>query len=217
MANDIDFRFASVSLFVWPVTCQGYLAPVLQRCHLVFLSMSDDVVLVPLKRFDLAKKRLRRSGAVDSTSIARDLAIAVIAACRPRRIVVVGESPQLGEFASELGVEYFDSGADDLNGAVQLAYRRLAWSDQRVFVVHGDLRDPQGLGLFEPDEGVTIVTDHHGTGTTVLVVPGGLDFLFCYGPDSARRHQREAIRLGVRLRIINDSPWAWDVDEVDDL
>ncbi len=179
--------------------------------------MSDDVVLVPLKRFDLAKVRLRQSGSVDATTIAHDLALAVIEACRPRRVVVVGESSQLSEFAAEQGVAYFESAAADLNGAVQRAYDHLVSASQRVFVVHGDLRDPEGLGTFNPDDGVTVVTDHHGTGTTVLVLPGGLDFRFHYGPDSAQLHQGEAHRLGVTLRVIEDSPWAWDIDEVDDL
>ena len=179
--------------------------------------MPTDIVLLPLKQFDLAKERLRRAGTVDATAIARALATAVITACRPRRIVIVGENVQLERFAAEHGVEYFESAALELNGAVHNAYRRIASSGSRIFVVHGDLREPAGLGTFEPEDGVTVVTDHHGSGTPVLVLPGGMDFHFHYGPDSALLHRLEAQRLGVNVHVIGDSVWSRDVDEVNDL
>jgi len=70
---------------------------------------------------------------------------------------------------------------------------------------------------FEPADGVTIVTDHHGTGTNVLTLPTGLDFHFSYGADSASAHHREAERLGCRVALVTDSPWRFDVDEPEDL
>jgi 2-phospho-L-lactate guanylyltransferase len=64
---------------------------------------------------------------------------------------------------------------------------------------------------------VTIVTDHHGTGTNVLALPTGLDFHFSYGANSASLHRREAERLGCPVTTVSDSPWRFDVDEPDDL
>lgn len=179
--------------------------------------MSQDVILVPLKRFDIAKFRLRRSGVLDATDIARDLAVGVLRACSPRDVIVITESDEIANFADEHSVESFKSDATDLNLAVSLAYRFARARYARVFVAHGDLRDPSGLGTFDPEAGVTVVTDHHGTGTNVLILPTGLDFTFAYGSNSAQRHLEEASRLEMATTLIVDSPWRFDVDELADL
>jgi len=179
--------------------------------------MSNDAVLVPLKRFDVAKDRLRQSGVSDATLVAKQLAIGVLDACRPRDVIVIGESSEIADFARERGLESFESTATSLNEAVTLAYRSTADRYDRVFIVHGDLRYPAGLGTFIPGLGITIVTDHHGTGTNVLILPTRLDFHFSYGPDSAHRHLDEALRLGQQSTFLRDSPWRFDVDESDDL
>ena len=179
--------------------------------------MARDVFVVPLKRFDVAKERLRRGGVEDVTGLASNLATAVIESCAPRPVVVLSESRDVTRFALNLGVDVLESDATTLNEAVQNAYERLGERFDRVIVVHGDLRDPIALGEFEPDEGVTIVTDHHGRGTNVLVVPTGLDFHFFYGDDSAEKHRVEAQRRGVPCRLITDSPWRFDVDEPGDV
>ena len=54
--------------------------------------MPNDVVVVPMKRFDVAKERLRLGGVVDVTSLARSLAASVLQASAPRPVVVVSES-----------------------------------------------------------------------------------------------------------------------------
>jgi 2-phospho-L-lactate guanylyltransferase len=179
--------------------------------------MANEVFVVPLKPFDVAKDRLRQGGVNDVTALASDLATGVIRSCAPRRVVVLSESESVTRFARDLGVEVLESTATNLNEAVQSAYERLSEHFERIIVVHGDLREPAGLGAFYPDSGVTIVTDHLSRGTNVLVVPTGLDFLFHYGEDSADLHRREADRLGLRVRTITDSPWRFDVDEPGDL
>jgi len=179
--------------------------------------MSNDVILIPLKRFDIAKERLRRAGSLDATTIARDLARGVIEACRPRRVVVVSESADVSQFAREHGAESFESNATDLNGAMSNAYETIGATCDRLFIVHGDLREPRGLADFEPAAGITIVTDRYGTGTNVLVLPARLDFHFGYGPGSAQRHELEARRLLIEVHVVIDSPWGLDVDELEDL
>ena len=179
--------------------------------------MSSDAFVLPLKRFDLAKERLRTNDVDDVTGLAQRLATQVILSCRPRHTIVLSESDAITAFAAALGCEVLQSDAAGLNDAVQRAYGALQGRFARLIIVHGDLRDPEGLGEFEPDDDITIVTDHHGLGTNVMALPTGLDFLFAYGANSAALHQREAERLGRRVTVVTDSPWRFDVDEPDDL
>jgi 2-phospho-L-lactate guanylyltransferase len=179
--------------------------------------MAAEVFVVPLKRFDVAKERLRRGGVENVTQLASDLATAVIESCAPRTVIVLSESSDVTRFALDLGVEVLESDASTLNEAVQRAYERLRERFDRIIVVHGDLRDPRGLKEFEPDAGITVVTDYLERGTNVLVVPTALDFTFFYGENSAEKHRAEAARLGVPCRMVTDSPWRFDVDEPTDV
>jgi 2-phospho-L-lactate guanylyltransferase len=177
----------------------------------------NDAIVIPLKRFDLAKERLRVNNATDVTELARRLATDVIASCQPRHTIVVSESDEITAFASALDCEVVRSDATDLNGAVQGAYGTLSSRFERLIIVHGDLAHPQGLGSFDPDDAITIVTDHRGLGTNVMALPTGLDFRFAYGANSALLHQREGERVGRRVTMVTDSPWRYDVDEPSDL
>jgi 2-phospho-L-lactate guanylyltransferase len=179
--------------------------------------VSTVAFVIPLKRFDLAKERLRASKITSVTELAQHLATRVIASCAPRPTIVLSESDEISEFALAHGCEVLRSDATDLNEAVQRAYGALQSRFDRLVIVHGDLRDPEGLNSFEPDEGITIVTDHHGKGTNVLALPTGLDFHFFYGANSASLHRDEAERLGCPVATVTNSPWRFDVDEADDL
>lgn len=179
--------------------------------------MSPDAFVLPLKRFDRAKERLRASNVDAVTELAQRLATDVIVSCRPRHTIVLSESDEITVFATALGCEVLHSDATGLNDAVQRAYGALTSRFERLIIVHGDLRDPEGLGRFDPDDDITIVTDHRGLGTNVMALPTGLDFRFAYGADSASLHVQEAERLGIRATVIADSPWRFDVDEPDDL
>jgi 2-phospho-L-lactate guanylyltransferase len=179
--------------------------------------VSSDAFVIPLKRFDVAKERLRVDDSLAVTELAQQLATNVIEACAPRPTIVLSESDAISNFATALGCEVLRSDATGLNDAVQRAYGALQRRFARLIVVHGDLRHPGGLGSFEPGDGITIVTDHHGLGTNVLVVPTDLDFHFFYGANSAALHREEAERIGCRVTLVRDSPWRFDVDEPDDL
>jgi len=176
-----------------------------------------DAFVIPLKRFDLAKERLRVTNSSSITELAQKLATDVIASCAPRHTIVLSESDEISRFATAHGCEVLRSDATDLNDAVQRAYGALESRFERLIVVHGDLRHPAGLGAFAPDDDVTIVTDHHGTGTNVMSLPTGRAFQFSYGANSASLHRRGAERLGLSVTMVIDSPWRFDVDEPDDL
>ena len=179
--------------------------------------MNNVAVVVPLKRFDVAKRRLRQGGTEQVTALARDLALGVVRSCAPRHVIVLSESAAISNFARENGAEVFESDARNLNEAVQRAYEELGDRFNQLIFVHGDLKLPEGLGAFDPEAGVTIVTDHHQAGTNVLVVPTRTEFRFAYGPYSKRLHESEAARLALPCRVITDSPWSLDVDEPGDL
>lgn len=179
--------------------------------------MVSDVVVIPVKSFDVAKDRLRRGGVEDVSVLARRLANGVIDASAPRQVIVLSESPDVTAFAFEHHLEAIESDAVGLNGAVQHAYELLGERYDRLIVAHGDLRFPLGLGTFTPSTDVTIVTDHLGAGTNVLVVPTRCGFTFHYGENSSLLHRDEAERLGLSYAFITDSPWRFDVDEPGDL
>ncbi|MGC2167685.1 MAG: hypothetical protein WA580_01120 [Acidimicrobiales bacterium] len=179
--------------------------------------MPNDVVVVPIKHFDNAKERLRLAHVPDVTSLARTLAGGVLVAASPRPVVVVSESKELSQFAEQYGAAFLESPHVGLNSSVQWAYATLSPEYDRLIVAHGDLRTPKGIGTFEFEPGVTLVADHLGEGTNVLVVPTGLPFHFSYGPGSLARHVREVQRLKVEYRVILDSPWRFDVDEASDM
>jgi 2-phospho-L-lactate guanylyltransferase len=174
-------------------------------------------VLVPIKQFRAAKSRLREVlGDEEVETLARQLADNVLRATRSRQTMVICDGDDVEAFAVEHGVGVVRTSANTLNGAVSEAYRQLVDIDH-VIIVHADLRDPSGLGDYSPAPGVTIVTDHHRTGTNVLALPARVDFHFAYGEDSAQRHRDEAERLGLVCTVITDSPWGFDVDEPSDL
>ncbi|HEY5105103.1 MAG TPA: hypothetical protein VII65_08685, partial [Acidimicrobiales bacterium] len=175
--------------------------------------MVDDVFIVPIKSFEVAKERLRLGGVPDVTALARKLALGVLESCSPGQVIVLSESSDVTAFARSEGVEVLESTASNLNEAVQRAYGQLSSRFARLIIVHGDLRYPEGLADFKPDVGITIVTDHLGVGTNVLVVPTKTNFHFSYGPRSASLHQGEAKRLDIDCHLITDSQWRFDVDE----
>jgi 2-phospho-L-lactate guanylyltransferase len=175
------------------------------------------VVLVPLKNFSDAKSRLREVlSEHDVETLTQDLARTVLEAAKPYETMVVCDDDDVADFAIQCGAGVFRATARSLNGAVSEAYVSLLEYDQAI-IVHADLRDPQGLGGYQPGPNITLVTDHHGTGTNVLSLPTGLDFHFSYGKGSAERHRHEAQRLGITCEVTVDSPWRFDVDEPDDL
>ena len=176
-----------------------------------------EAIVVPLKRFDRAKERLRRNPDLDVATIAEDLARGVLSSSQPRTVIVVSEDPDVTRFAVSQGAEVWSSIAANLNDAVQGAYKGLSDRFDRLIIVHGDLLYPEGLGTFVPLPGITFFADHHGSGTNVLAIPTRLDFHFAYGTNSLRRHVDEAERLNVTYRVVTTSPWRFDVDEPSDL
>ena len=100
---------------------------------------------------------------------------------------------------------------------VSEAYASASHEYDVIVIAHADLATPASLSELPISEGITLVTDRHGTGTNVLVLPAGLPFTFRYGPNSAALHEAEASRLSISFQRIENSPWSHDVDEPTDL
>ena len=172
------------------------------------------VIVVPLKDFNVAKSRLRSSFSnSELDALARRLAEGVVRAAGPRECVLASDAAAVREFALRCGVPYLSVSAGGLNAAVNDALAQLRGAYDVAVIAHGDLAHPVGLGDYEFADGVTVVTDRHGTGTNVMAIPLESEFVVHYGVNSAVAHEREAHAHGLSVRTITDSPWGLDIDE----
>jgi 2-phospho-L-lactate/phosphoenolpyruvate guanylyltransferase len=175
---------------------------------------APEVVLIPVKAFHEAKRRLGSAlSDSDRIRLVRSMATRVVAACVPLPVAVVCDDHRVAQWASELGATVMWEPGQGLNGAVRAGVDRLARAGaQWVTVAHGDLPRARGLGVLAPFHGVTLVPDRRDDGTNVLRLPAGSDFRFAYGPGSFRAHRAEAVRLGLPVRVLRDPDLAYDVD-----
>jgi 2-phospho-L-lactate/phosphoenolpyruvate guanylyltransferase len=177
-------------------------------------ALGSQVVLIPVKSFTQAKRRLGASLLEpDRVALVRSMATKVVHACEPLPVAVVCDDADVAEWAIALGAAVLWEPGHGLNGAVrsgvdQLAEAGVAW----VTVAHGDLPRAQGLGTLDAFDGVTLVPDRVDDGTNVLRLPTSCAFEFHYGPASFRTHRAEAVRLGLPVRVLRVPALAYDVD-----
>lgn len=180
----------------------------------VDVRLGPEVVLIPVKAFHQAKRRLGSAlSDPDRMELVRSMASRVVAACTPLPVAVVCDDDAVARWASELGAAVMWEPGQGLNGAVRAGVERLARTGvEWVTVAHGDLPRAHGLGVLPPFEGITLVPDRRDDGTNVLRLPAASDFRFAYGPGSFRAHRAEATRLGLPVRVLRDPDLAYDVD-----
>jgi 2-phospho-L-lactate guanylyltransferase len=176
-------------------------------------------VLVPVKAFHLAKRRLSpRLAPAARAELSRRMGTRVLAAARPLPTLVVCEDAAVAAWAEAEGAQVLWTPGLGLNGAVTVGVGELAHRGfDRVIVAHADLPHAQHLQWLGELDGITLVPDRRNDGTNVCVVPSSCGFRFTYGPGSFRRHAAEAQRLGTPARVIEDADLAWDVDVPADL
>lgn len=179
----------------------------------------QSAVVVPVKAFDAAKRRLAPAvGPEDRAHLARAMAGAVIRAAAPLPVVVVCDDPEVRAWARGLGAEVRWTPGLGLDGAVEAG---VAWAAhegfERVVVAHADLPLATGLHHVAGTHGVVLVPDRRADGTNVIALPAASGFRFSYGPGSFHRHRAEAERLGLAVTVVDDGALAWDVDIPDDL
>ncbi len=188
--------------------------PAQQAARSIDVELGPEVVLIPVKAFHQAKRRLGSAlSDPDRIQLVRAMAAHVVAACVPVPVAVVCDDQEVAQWASEVGATVMWEPGQGLNGAVRAGVDRLARAGVRwVTVAHGDLPRAHGLGVLAPFEGITLVPDRRDDGTNVLRLPAGSEFRFAYGPGSFRAHRAEATRLGLPVRVLRHPDLAYDVD-----
>ena len=176
-------------------------------------------VLLPVKSF--AEAKLRLAPALSSAArrnLARDMATHVLGCAGPLPVAVVCDDVEVAAWAREHHALVVWEPERGLNRAVEAGVERLAAEGvERVVVAHADLAYAADLAWVGDFGGVTLVPDRSDNGTNVLGLPSGSGFMFSYGPGSFARHQAEARRLGLPLRIVRSPDLARDVDLPSDL
>jgi 2-phospho-L-lactate guanylyltransferase len=176
-------------------------------------------VVVPVRAFSDAKQRLATVlGESDRAALARRLATKVVRAAGELPVYVVCDDDEVADWARDEGADVLWRPAAGLNDAVTFGTEAVARSGfSEALVAHGDLPHARDLSVVTGFDGVTLVPDRHDDGTNVICLPLGRGFGFAYGPGSFTRHQAEARRAGLALRILRDRSLAWDVDVPADL
>jgi 2-phospho-L-lactate guanylyltransferase len=182
-------------------------------------ALGPRAVLVPVKSFALAKRRLDPAlGELERRDLVRRMAEHVVLAAAPLPVAVVCDDTEVADWARRLGALVVWEPGRGLNGAVEEGVARLgAMGVEWVTVAHADLPRAAGLGALPPFGGITLVPDRRDDGTNVIVLPVGCGFRFSYGPGSFERHRAECRRVGQALQILRSADLAFDVDWPADL
>jgi 2-phospho-L-lactate guanylyltransferase len=176
-------------------------------------------VLIPVKAFDHAKRRLHLAMSDHQRAdLARAMADRVVDAARPLPVAVVCDDTEVARWARSRGALVVWEPGRGLNGAVESGVDHLlAGGVTQVTVAHADLPRATDLAEVGAVPGITLVPDRYGNGTNVIALPADAGFQFAYGPGSFARHLVEADRLGLPVRVLDRPDLAWDIDEPADV
>ena len=183
------------------------------------LGLGPRAVLVPIKAFNEAKRRLDHAlTAPERAELARAMADRVLDAAHPLPVAVVCDDNDVADWARRRGALVVWEPGRGLNGAVEAGVDHLRDAGVlHVTVSHADLPRASGLAEVGTTAGITLVPDRYGNGTNVIALPVDTGFRFSYGPGSFARHRTEAERVGLPFRVLDLPDLAWDVDEPGDV
>jgi len=185
--------------------------------------------VVPVKPFDLAKRRLMPVLSSDERALLARLMLEdvldVLVACTGLSgIIVITRDEAAGRIARVNGARVLDDPDCDLNAAVRTAIEFLsAHRDAGMLVV------PSDIPLL-PSRLVQEMANRISRPGTVALVPatrdGGTNLLACnpvdtigpsFGPDSFQRHLRAARDAGITPDVIRSAEAGLDIDRSEDL
>lgn len=187
------------------------------------------LAIVPVKRFSLAKQRLR-AGVSDgdrqalAAAMVGDVLAALSAAARVETTLVITNEELVSELAAELGAEVLadpHERGQSAAAAVGVAYA-LEHGFARVLLAPGDCpalepSEVDGLLAGAGADEVVIVPDRHGTGTNALVLTPPDAIAPSFGPGSCERHRGLADRAGASSHIARVPSLLLDIDTPHDL
>ena len=136
------------------------------------LAPVDPAVLIPVKRFALAKRRL--AGLLDDTQrveLAQWLAGRVVAAAGALPVFVACEDEAVASWADTVGAQVLWTPGLGLNGAVESSRTTISGKGfDHLVIAHSDLPLAGDLAELAMAQTICLVPDRTGDGTNVLVV-----------------------------------------------
>lgn len=191
----------------------------------ILTGVSDAAVLIPVKRFTLAKRRL--AGLLDSdqrVALAQWLAGRVVAAAGTLPVFVACEDEAVAAWADTVGAQVLWTPGLGLNGAVESSRTTISGKGfDHLVIAHSDLPLAGDLSTLAVERTITVVPDRRGTGTNVLSLPVVARVAIKYGSGSFDAHLSAALAVasesppGLRVEVRRDPLLALDVDTPDDL
>jgi 2-phospho-L-lactate guanylyltransferase len=182
-------------------------------------------VLVPVKRFEHAKRRL--AGLLDEAQrvdLAQWLAGRVVAAARTAPVFVACDDESVAAWADAVGAEVLWTPGLGLNGAVESSRATISGKGfDHLLIAHSDLPLIGDLTELARARTITLVPDRAGGGTNVISLPVEAAIELRYGAGSFAAHLRQAVeladdrQLALRVEVRRDPRLAIDVDTPDDL
>ena len=183
------------------------------------------VAVLPIKRFERAKQRLRRDGRdALAAGMADDVLRALAGARSLDRVLVVTGDDAAKARAREHGAAVVDEAelAGHSGAAALGVAHAVELGATRVLLVPGDCpllraEDVDGLLARHPEPGVVVVPDRHGTGTNALLLDPPTAIPPAFGPGSRDRHVRLAREAGLPVQLDEVPALLMDVDTLEDL
>ena len=184
--------------------------------------------IVPIKRFDQAKRRLasvlnvrQRRGLM--LAMARDVLTALRQARRLSGVLLVSRAPEADALARAFGVRQFaESEAANLPQALEEARDHAAseLGAGGVFIVPADtplIAANEIDQLIQAHQHVTLLPDGEAIGTNGLICapPNAIPFVF--DGKSFKAHAAHARAAGFPPKVVPNSGFALDIDTPDDL
>jgi 2-phospho-L-lactate guanylyltransferase len=178
----------------------------------------DAAVLVPVKSFHAAKRRLAGWLSPDERErLARWMAERVLAAAAPLPVFVACDDERVAEWAESHRAQVSWGPGLGLNGAIDHGVDTMSGQGvDHVIVAHGDLPLATALAELARPGHVVIVPDRRRDGTNVLSRPAPVTIRADYGGGSFTRHLEAAMRSGVPVSVRFDDRLAVDVDTIAD-
>ncbi|GAA4592137.1 2-phospho-L-lactate guanylyltransferase [Actinoplanes octamycinicus] len=155
------------------------------------------MTVIPVKRLDAAKSRLRGAVAEDRhpdlvLAMLGDTATAVLNATTVAGLIVVTDDPVVAGVVRGLGAKVAPDPGAGLNAALRFGADEVAGPAAHRAVLTGDLpalRPEQLDAALAAVSGRAFVPDAAGTGTVLLAVPPRMPLDPWFGPGSAAAHR----------------------------